>query len=443
MAAVAHWMPIVEGDIRERVHARIAIIVRELSRLTRGGAVTGPHSDHWMPLFFAYAWAAQPTREELEERALALLAGINERLERPMSNMSLWDGLAGIAWLNAHFERVFVDAEEDASNDDLAHQEPLEDAGPALDRVLTQLVRKRPPDDYDLISGLVGIGMLGIERADTTTGTDLVVAVIDELARRRVSDAAGSTLLTAPGLLPPWQREQAPAGYYNLGVAHGVPGVIGFLAHAQAAGCCTDGAAPLLEELVAWVLAQRYRAAPCGGGFANWAIPGHAREAAGGARCAWCYGGLGVGAMLVHAGQLVTNPAWVAEGVDICLAEAAVPIDRSGVVDAGLCHGAAGNAHIFNRLFQTNGDERFRDAALRYYRQILDYADDSRGIAGYVALEALDEDHEQAERPRLGPVDDASLLTGTAGIGLALLASISDVEPQWDRLMLMDIAPPQ
>jgi hypothetical protein len=35
---------------------------------------------------------------------------------------------------------------------------------------------------------------------------------------------------TDAAALPAWQRERAPASYYNLGVAHGIPGVIAFLA---------------------------------------------------------------------------------------------------------------------------------------------------------------------------------------------------------------------
>jgi hypothetical protein len=36
---------------------------------------------------------------------------------------------------------------------------------------------------------------------------------------------------------------------------------------------------------------------------------------------------------------------------------------------------------------------------------------------------------------------DAGFLTGAAGIGLALLASVTSVEPEWDRLLLVAIPP--
>jgi hypothetical protein len=33
------------------------------------------------------------------------------------------------------------------------------------------------------------------------------------------------------------------------------------------------------------------------------------------------------------------------------------------------------------------------------------------------------------------------MLIGAAGVGLALLAAVSDVEPAWDRLLLASIPP--
>jgi lantibiotic biosynthesis protein len=42
-------------------------------------------------------------------------------------------------------------------------------------------------------------------------------------------------------------------------------------------------------------------------------------------------------------------------------------------------------------------------------------------------------------RPTGERVAEPGLLTGTAGVGLALLAAISPVEPRWDRAMLLSV----
>ena len=343
---MTRWRAILEGEDAVRARARVEVILRDVRRLLDAGAQRASLDDPWLPLLFAYAWAADRGSEELEAYTVDRLAVSNQRLEAPVSSAALWGGLAGLAWLNAHVERVFieedaegggggegdaVEAAEDADVD--ADAEDVEEAGPALDRALAQIVREGAPAHYDLVSGLVGIGVVGIERSATETGAALIDTVCEELARRAAPEPAtgagaplpgapARTLFTPPEHLPPWQRAIAPAGYLNLGLAHGVPGAIGFLAHAVAAGRTAGGARALLSDLVAWTLAQRDRRSG-GGGFTSWLVPGPRPAEPQGTRTAWCYGGLGAGAALVLAGTLAGDPAWRAEGTDICLAEAA------------------------------------------------------------------------------------------------------------------------
>jgi lantibiotic biosynthesis protein len=37
---------------------------------------------------------------------------------------------------------------------------------------------------------------------------------------------------------------------------------------------------------------------------------------------------------------------------------------------------------------------------------------------------------------------DPGFLTGSSGVGLALLAAATPVEPEWDRILLTDLGPP-
>ncbi|SRR6266536_3468501 len=55
----------------------------------------------------------------------------------------------------------------------------------------------------------------------------------------------------------------------------------------------------------------------------------------------------------------------------------------AGVKDAGLCHGAAGLGHIFNRLFQATGEEVFREAARYWFERTLEMKRTGQGIAGF------------------------------------------------------------
>ena len=107
-----------------------------------------------------------------------------------------------------------------------------------------------------------------------------------------------------------------------------------------------------------------------------------------------------------------------------------------GVRDACLCHGAAGLAHLFNRMYQATGDDVLRQAALQWYRHVLAQRRPGAGVGGFLGWGGA-----SAGGPAWSP--DPTLLTGAAGIGLALLAAACTDEPRWDEFLLVSpIAPP-
>lgn len=113
-------------------------------------------------------------------------------------------------------------------------------------------------------------------------------------------------------------------------------------------------------------------------------------------------------------------------------AAAAAP-DDTDVVDAGLCHGALCLAHLWNRLWQATGATDLREAARRWYEIGLGMRSPEQGVGGFAAWDV---------RVGLEPewIADPGFLTGAAGVGLALLAVTSDLAPEWDRVLLLDLA---
>jgi hypothetical protein len=126
---------------------------------------------------------------------------------------------------------------------------------------------------------------------------------------------------------------------------------------------------------------------------------------------------------------------WCDTAQDLALAAAGRPPAMSGVVDAGLCHGAAGLAHVFNRLFQASGEERLAAAARQWFRHVLEMPAHPDGIAGFAAWT-----HTDASGWHWHP--DRGFLTGAAGIGLALMAAVGAQEPAWDRVLLLSARAP-
>jgi hypothetical protein len=109
-------------------------------------------------------------------------------------------------------------------------------------------------------------------------------------------------------------------------------------------------------------------------------------------------------------------------------------METGKVVDACLCHGTTGLGHLFNRLYQATGNLEMKEAALAWYRCALERRLPEEGIAGFPAY--------APGEPGASPWrSDPGFLTGAAGVGLALLAAVTDVEPVWDRLLAVSIPP--
>jgi hypothetical protein len=128
----------------------------------------------------------------------------------------------------------------------------------------------------------------------------------------------------------------------------------------------------------------------------------------------------------------VHKAEWEREALAIARRATERKLESAGVKDAGLCHGAAGLGHIFNRLYQATGENVFLDAARYWLEQALGLRREGLGIAGFSSFMR---DENGAEHW----IDEPGILTGAAGIALALLAAATDIEPQWDRLLLISL----
>ena len=406
------WMPLLEGGRAVRAAGILADIESALKMTT----TTDPSLANGLAgeaLFWAYLDRAMPGLGKAEVFQARLAAAIDGLEALPLP-ASLYAGFTGVAWVVEH---LAIDAAEGCDG-----LEVLDDA------ILAHLAASPWRWDYDLILGLVGYGLYGLERAPRDAGPRIIEQVLDHLAAAAIPMGAGVTWLTPPGLLPEWQRRMHPRGYYNLGLAHGVPGVIAFLGAA-----CSQGhgrARQLLRPAVAWLLEQRSQAGGCFPSFLPAGSPGSPQPS----RVAWCYGDLGVSIGLMQAARHAGERGWEREAVEIAKVAAARPLAEAGAQDAGLCHGAAGNAHLFNRLYQATGEGVFLDAALSWFDFAMDLHRPGAGIGGYRAWQP----GPQGGDPWRA---NAGLLEGAAGIGLALLAGLHAWLPQWDRMLMVDLPP--
>lgn len=412
------WHPVLEGALRERALRAVEEIAADLRAvppdtfsLARGSA--------GQAVFFLYLDQVFPGRGH-DDTAMELLEQAIDGISDPGVLSGLYSGFAGVAWAVEH---VLWRLDPDAEN-------PGEEIAAALQELLRQSPWKR---DYDLISGLVGYGVYALERLPRPGGRECLDLVVERLAESAERQGAGITWLTSPDLLTSEARETCPTGYYNLGVAHGVPGVIALLGEIEAAGLSTPLTRELLDGARAWLLGQKLPPDVLSV-FPYHVAPGVVPRPS---RLAWCYGDLGIATALLGTD--------LEEALNLGRKAAARSLGEAGIQDAGLCHGAAGLAHLFNRLYQgsnqggnqgsnqAGGDPVLAEAARGWFGRTLEMRRPGEGIGGFLAWE-LGEGDEMGWRRNPG------FLTGAAGIGLALLSAATETVPAWDRVLLVPAA---
>jgi hypothetical protein len=327
--------------------------------------------------------------------------------------MSLFSGFLGTGWVLRHLEGRIFDADEDL--------------GAEVESTLLQALALYPDIwSAELISGLAGFGLYFLERLPGEAARRGAEQVVERLAAKAEVGEGTFTWFTPARSMPPSHREVYPNGYYNLGVSHGMPGPIGFLAAAHHRGVAAGEARRLAEGAVRWLLDHRLPESDINT-FPGYAGPGIEPSPT---RLAWCYGDPGVASVLWLAGASFGREDWQREALVAARRAAKRGESDVSVVDPGLCHGAAGLAHCFHRLFRATGEETFREAALFWLRKTLEMRRPGHGPGGFRNADA-----EGLTPPRWS--EETGFLTGAAGIGMTLLAALSPVEPEWDRVMLL------
>ncbi|MBK9073193.1 MAG: lanthionine synthetase C family protein [Myxococcales bacterium] len=404
--------------------------------LPAGIVVANSPVDPYVALLFSYAWATDKSRSDIAAYAVELLDAISASCAAAPNSLRPNSGVIAADWVYSHYCREFFERDPEHGN---LEDETSDDIEVAL--VVCKLLKDAPPRAYDLASGLVGLGIYGLESTNTKAGTEIVSVVLSLLAdRSEPVDSLRSRWLTPRELLFGSNREAYPDGVYDLGVAHGVPGIIAFAAESYARGIAREVALDIAGKAVEWILSVRVLDG--GPGYDSWVE--HGKNAYTGNQVAWCYGGLGLAATVLRAAQVFSRSDWHGQAVNIARACADVSLSSFELRSHALCHGSAGIAHIFNRMYHATNDPIFKRAAVSYYEACVGAFDPAIGFGGYLDLATIfTGKNTQSESMTTAKVGSWNFLTGTSGIGAALLAAIGDVEPLWDRLLLTTIMPKQ
>lgn len=229
------------------------------------------------------------------------------------------------------------------------------------------------------------------------------------------------------GVIPAYNlaENQLIDGMVNLGLAHGLPSLLQFCIVCYNRSVCPEASKDLASKLINY-LWSRVNTDTSLCYFPSVVQEGGVTDEKR-SRLGWCYGDLGVAFILYQAGIAFEDEPLSAFALSVLTHTTARRLNEETLVhDAGFCHGSAGIAHFYNRLWQQTQMPVFREATDYWMGQTLQYAKYRDGAAGYKKWDGASGSWQS----------DYGLLEGAAGIGLVMISYLTG-DCSWDFCLML------
>ncbi|AOT10071.1 lanthionine synthetase C family protein [Pseudoalteromonas luteoviolacea] len=400
---------LITDNQRQEISGIISVLAQEVSshlqtnNEIKNGLLSGL-AGQLLFLFKAHHMDANTIDEALFSEKLEVL---QEQLVEQSFELS--SGLAGQAWVLEFFNQA--DKEEyDA--------ELLED----VDELFIQALDYHPwPGEIEMVLGLSGYAPYAARRSQFSDQSKLYSIIVSGLESTATYFDNGHIAWSQPKeSIYRFDTDDREKPEYNLGLAHGVPGMIAALLPALNIPSLKARAAKLISGACDWLLEHQTghdHAYSCYGSCAGESDPK--------SRLGWCYGDLTIALILARAGYGLDRPSYIERAREIAV-HAAKRDDKSAYInDAGLCHGFVGLALIFQIVNKIMPDPKLAEAT-QYWVDYSLTAYRERGLSALHSYNGVSKSHEV----------DFGFLMGYAGIGCGLISLLDD-DVSWTDCLLM------
>ena len=377
-----------------------------------------PGGDVGVALALGYADRLEPSKgwDALAHKYLkaAIYGGLSVN-----GNASLHGGIAGLGHVMSYL-----------SQGGRRYSNALEELTKIIKKNIRKTLSRLPnidegvkPGDYDLISGVSGIGRTLLSMRRISNFEEELAAILDWLVERSLNGLDG--FYTPPQLVSEYERENFPnlrSGYINFGLAHGVPGPVTFMAKALEENLNVNelkgGLSILANELAEASYEDSYGI--------NWATRHvEGQEVVEETRTAWCYGLPGVARSLHIAGSALNDTKLTDRALEALLAVKDRPLAVRAIPGPTFCHGVSGLLQVVLRMRHDTQSSEMDVLADNLLSQLVQL---------YTPDDALGFRHFEKGKHY---VTSPSLLTGALGPALVMLASVSSEAPDWDQVFLL------
>ncbi len=375
--------------------------------------------------------------EKGDEIAHQYVIKIKEAIEKDFyPHYSLFGGVCGISFA---IQQASMDGKRYQPMLNTLHQFLIKGVRKEFLEPFEALIRSGTPipsSFYDCISGISGIGRYTLENTSNPELLELSCDITKMLIRLTQNINIDGKFV--PGwYLPPqdllnWQIVSTHTkGNFNLGVAHGIPGVLSLLSAASLKGINVEGQKEAIVSLSTWIRNRSFY----DNSTIRWSHSisweeemqkkpnGKAKSQDG-----WCYGAPGVARTLFLAGKALKDDELKTFSAEAYRGIFKRKPDEWQLPGPALCHGVAGLLLITNEMAKEKECADLKHHVEDLRKNVLSFYD-PKSPYGF-------QDSEPCKNGNRVWINKAGYLNGTTGILLSML-TLSDPNPNWHLPFMM------
>jgi len=393
--------------IEKKIDQIFEVLISE-KKFEENGLLTGKTG---IGLFYVFYSKFVKDEEIMNEGIKLITETFEDIVNNKFTLPTFCDGIAGYTW-----------ALEFLADNKILDKKDIEEFLEQINEYLfNNMINYIKMTNYDYLHGGIGVGLYFLKQVENSKLVEnYIIELIDNIEKISEIETDGS--IKWKSLL---DFEKNTMGY-NLGLSHGLASIIAFLSKVYKKGIYKDKVKYLLEGAVKYLLKTKLETSKHKSYFTSWICN---EELPSSSRLAWCYGDLGIAIAIYQAAKTLNNNEWEQIAIEIFLfASKRIDLQKELVFDAGICHGTSGIAHIFNRMYLYTNVIEFKEASEYWFEKTIEKATHKDGLAGFKAW------HTEKNG---GWVNEYGILEGIAGIGLALISVVSDIDPSWDECLLL------
>jgi lantibiotic modifying enzyme len=396
-------------NISEDINSRIVKILSEISLILSSEKTTydktGLYEGELGAAVFQahlYLWSK---KEEILDRMYCNLSRSIDKINLSPQSFTFADGFAGVMWSLSHLRNLKLISTEDLEVVD----------GEIEDFLKRSLYIDIRDGNYDLLYGYLGKISALIEKGSTS---QVLEDIYLDLEKRAIWEGTGCYLIDSD------YEEQK---IVNLGLAHGLPGIVMFLLKVSSLGR-EKKIDRLIDGFANWISSSANQSLYSR--FSTGKKPGDILESP--SRLAWCYGDLGMALMFLSLQKQNPDQKWGSE-LHLTLEalknrnlnNSGIAKDKeTGLLDIGFCHGTSGICYQFKKIFLQTGDLVIGQKMQYWLDQTI------TGVESYLETHFI-KANNGSNKP------DPGLLNGLSGAGLVLLSFLEVDQHDWEKIFLL------